>query len=70
VPSVFVVPAVVIASEIVVCRVLVFSLARNVELWMLGVARFRGIAGAGSGVMLTGFHVVLNYPCKCVAYHG
>jgi len=53
---VFVVPAVVLAGEIVVSWVLVFSLARNVELWMLGVARFRGNAGAGSGVMLMVFH--------------
>jgi hypothetical protein len=70
VSSVFVVPAVVLASEIVVSWVLVFSLVRNVELWMFGVARFRGNASAGSGVMLTGFHGVLNCPCKCVAYHG
>ena len=58
-------PDIVPASEIVVPCVIVFSLARRVDLWMLGVARFRWSAGAGSGVTLIVFHVGLNCPCKC-----
>jgi len=60
----------VLGSEIVVSWVIVCSLLKTVELWVLGVARFRGNAGAGSGVILTVFHGVLNCPCKCVAYQG
>jgi len=85
VPSVFVVAAVtslagyrcslakpdmVLGSGIVVPRVIVFSGPRNMGLWMLAVASFRGNAGPGSGVRLMVFHVMLNCPCMCVAYHG
>jgi hypothetical protein len=48
----------------------VFSGPRNMGLWMLAVASFRGNAGPGSGVRLMVFHVMLNCPCMCVAYHG
>ena len=60
---------VVLAGEIVVSWVIVCSLLKTVELWVLGVARFLGNAGPGSGVMLMVFHVVLHCPCKCVCYH-
>jgi len=37
--------------------VIVFSVGRRVNLWMLGIASFRGSAGFGSGVTLMVFHL-------------